>query len=37
MPTSQSMNYPKKMDTDMNKNSYLEIFTTVLAQPTKRI
>lgn len=37
MPTSQSMNYPEKMDTDMNKNLYLEIFTTALAQPTKHI
>lgn len=37
MSTSQSMNYPERMDTNMNKDLYLEIFTTALAQPFKHI
>lgn len=35
MPTSLSMDYPERMDTDMNKDLYLEIFTTAVAQPIK--
>lgn len=37
MLASQSMNYPERMDTDMNKDLYLEIFPTAMAQPIKHI